>query len=208
VLRNGAIRVPNPLETSGTAFALGWDVGGTIHILPGRHQPPHFDHVAIIRRALSMFDGPLVVALVTHHPTTESIRHPLVEEGDAHHRPERTPFSYLERKQMLDAAFEELLSCEERERVELLPLPRPELSWAYVESVFAEERVWIVPDVGERFDDEKAEFFRSKGDRVVRVPLKPTVSGYSVRQRIERSEPLEGLVPRAVARFIENWRKQ
>lgn len=154
-----------------------------------------------------MVDGALVVALVTHHEAEEPAPSLLLEEARAHHVSERNPFTYLERHRMLDQAIRETLGSEAHARVRLIPLPRPELCWPYVERVFPEERVWIVPDVGEELDDLKASFFRSRGDQVLRIPLNPTVSGYEVRQRIQRKEALDGLVPAAVAGFIDNWRK-
>jgi nicotinamide mononucleotide adenylyltransferase len=167
-----------------------------VFILPGRHQPPHNDHLALIRRTLERIDGELYLALLLADPAYA----PELEDASEHHEKCRNPYSFDERRRMLRAALdEENIGA----RVHLLALPRPELAWALVTAIFPEERTWIVPDVGENFDDRKSEYFRARGDRVLRILAQVTTNGRQVRElAAKRSPELARHVPRAVYELI------
>ena len=169
-------------------------------ILPGRHQPPHRDHLRILRAALRRVEGPLLVGLIVDVPPNGPATCALEAEGREHNAPERCPFSFSERADMLESA----LSPRERRRVRVFPLPRPEVWWDWVLAMLPGERRWIVPDVGESFDDAKAEFFREKGDRVMRVRIKATVSGREVRDALAKGDRarIARMVPAEVARRL------
>lgn len=170
-----------------------------VFILPGRHQPPHNDHVALLRRALeTIAPNPLYLALIIADPRPA----PNLVSATEHHAAERNPYSYAERVELVHAA----LSAETatiRERIHLLALPRPELYWPLVTEIFPEPRIWLVPDTGENFDDLKASFFRAQGDEVLRIPLPPTTDGRLVRDLAKSNSPeLAHHVPRAVFELL------
>jgi nicotinamide mononucleotide adenylyltransferase len=171
-----------------------------VYILPGRHQPPHNDHAAIIRRALELIDGDLFLALITRDPAASLFAvSELDREAQQQHAPERTPYSFRERHEFIRA----LLTPAENARVHVIPLPQPETSWGYITAVFPEPRTWIVPAIGERFDDLKAAFFRECGDEILRVTITATTDGRRVRALAERGDPeLARHVPPAVYRAI------
>ena len=171
-------------------------------ILPGRHQPPHRDHLRILRAALARIEGPLLVGLIVDVPARGPAASAFEAEARQHNAPDRCPFSFAERADMLESA----LTPREWRRVRVFPLPRPEAAWERVREMLPGERTWIVPDVGESFDDAKAEFFRAKGDRVLRVRIVPRVSGWEVRMAIARGDRarVARMVPGAIAeRLIE-----
>lgn len=174
-------------------------------VLPGRLQPPHNDHLELICRAIELATRtqPVAVALLVAAPEHGPPRDAFDEEARRHHEPARCPFSFWERKRMLEAALDPAHLA----RVDIVPLPRPEQAWEWVSAVFPGRRTWIVPDSGEAFDDEKARFFRSRGDAVHRVALPPTTDGRLVRALISARDPrLAQHVPPAVRDLIETWR--
>jgi nicotinamide mononucleotide adenylyltransferase len=172
-----------------------------VFILPGRHQPPHNDHVEIIRRALARIDGTLHLALIVSPPARGVPQDELEREARRQNDPERTPFSFADRAEMLEAS----LDRESLARVRIMALPRPETAFELVAAIFPERRTWIVPETEEAFDEMKARFFRERGDQVLRIELAPTTSGRVVRALIRRGELtlLEKHVPSGVVSWLK-----
>lgn len=174
-----------------------------VHILPGRHQPPHDDHFALIRHALSRIEGALYLGLIVDVPGVES-RTPFERAGKIMNAPDRAPYSFDVRREMVEAGVAECLLAEESARVQVVPLVRPEIAWDLVEAIFPERRVWIVPDVGETFDDHKAAFFASRGDEVLRITAPTTTCGWTVRNLIAaRDAGVARHVPSSVVSILE-----
>src|SRR4051812_5643444 len=176
-------------------------------VLPGRHQPPHNDHLALIRAALEVVPESLLVGIVFQRAPLDEAADAFEAEARAQHAPERCPFTVIQRIELLEAALDETLPSPARGRVRVIPLPRPEAEWPLVEALLPGVRTWIVPDVGETFDDAKASFFRARGDGVLRIALRPTTDGRVVRSLLGDPERLARHVPAAVARRIELWRR-
>ena len=179
----------------------------TTFVLPGRHQPPHNDHLALIRAALSVVPEPLLIGIVFQRTPQGEPADGFEAEARAQHAPERCPFTVAQRIELLEAALDETLPGHARGRVRVIPLPRPEAEWPLVQALLPGARTWIVPDVGEEFDDAKASFFRARGDEVLRVALRPTTDGRVVRSLLGDPERLARHVPAAVARRINLWRR-
>jgi hypothetical protein len=179
----------------------------TTFVLPGRHQPPHNDHLALIRAALDVIREPLLVGVVFQRAPQGDPADPFEAEARAQHAPGRCPFTVTQRIELLEAALDETLPGHARGRVRAIALPRPEAEWPLVQALLPGARTWIVPDVGEPFDDAKAAFFRARGDGVLRVALRPTTDGRVVRSLLDDPERLARHVPAAVARRIHLWRR-
>ncbi len=165
-------------------------------IFPGRFQPPHRDHVALaVRMAQEL--GPYWLGVVVQaRPPVETADIggagaspvpaglPPTDAGFAasaaeHHEPERNPLSFAQRHALWTSLLRRRLPADLRPRV--IALPRPELAWAWIEALLPGRRAWIVPDGGDAFDDAKADFFRRRGDRVVRPRYRPITDGRRVR---------------------------
>jgi hypothetical protein len=86
-------------------------------------------------------------------------------------------------------------------------MPRPDLSWELVDAWFPGKRTWIIPEAGEEFDDNKAAFFASQGDGVLRIPETTGASGRLLRDAwLERNEALfRAGVPKAC--FEVYWKE-
>lgn len=180
-----------------------------LYLMPGRHQPPHDDHFALIRSALARVPGDLYLALIAAPPAGGAPDSELEREARAANAPSRCPYSFDTRRRMLEAGAAELLLPEETARLRIVPLVRPELAWSTVELVFGGPRTWIVPDVGERFDDLKADFFTARGDAVLRLCAPVRTSGFLVRKLIAERDPrLVEHVPSSVAAIVEEQERK
>lgn len=178
------------------------------YILPGRHQPPHFDHLRLISAALEHVPTELYIGLIVSPPPRGEPDTHLEREARLHHTLDRAPFSFDLRRRLLEAAFAEHLDLAARSRLRIIALPRPELDFELVEAIFPGPRVWIIPELGEAFDEMKARFFAERGDRVMRIAGSSEVSGQTVRALIEAEAwtPLETHAPRSVIQLIREDR--
>jgi hypothetical protein len=163
-------------------------------IFPGRFQPPHRDHVAIAVRAAHELGRPYWLGIVVDAPAVrafdggedgEDAR--FAASADPHHEPDRNPLSFPDRQALWNEILRRRLPPGLRPFV--VPLLRPETCWAWIAAAFPGPRAWIVPECGDPFDDEKAAFFRRKGDRVLRPRHRPTTDGRIVRALLAVGSP-------------------
>ena len=172
-------------------------------ILPGRFQPPHNDHVALVREVATTVPPPLYLGLIVHAPDLAAdpdAHMGLDSEARQHNQPERNPFTFAERHAMWQYILARELA--DVPAPIILALPRPESAWSWITSVFPGQRTWIVPDCGEAFDDMKARFLSCKGDRVARVAQRPTTDGRQVRALLGDPARLATHVPPSVAACV------
>lgn len=173
-------------------------------IFPGRFQPPHRDHVALALRMAAELGRPYWLAIVVGAPGVgdpAGIDRRFAALADEHHAPERNPLSFAERHALWTSLLRGRLPPERRPR--LIALPRPERAWSWIEALFPGRRAWIVPDGGDRFDDDKAAFFGRRGDRVLRPRYRPTTDGRRVRALLASASPDIGAhVDAEVADFL------
>jgi nicotinate-nucleotide adenylyltransferase len=161
-----------------------------IGLLGGRFDPPHNGHVALARAALEQLPIERLIVLVAERPAHD----PVVASAE-------------DRLRMAEAAFEGLGD------VQLDPHPYTvdavrggRFGDAYF-IVGADQaaafRDWKEPDEILRWV-ELAVGTRSGYEGAVTFELdSPDVSGTDIRDRVARGEPIDDLVPSAVARIIE-----
>src|SRR5262245_1271083 len=102
-------------------------------ILPGRHQPPHRDHFALIRAALERTAPEvLYLGLIVSAPSDDPAGTELEAEARRQNDPARAPYSFDRRRRLIEAAVSD-------PRLRIVPLPRPEASWPLIEAMFPEE---------------------------------------------------------------------
>jgi nicotinate-nucleotide adenylyltransferase len=161
-----------------------------IGLLGGRFDPPHNGHVALAKAALEQLPIERLVVLVAERPA---------------HRPAIA--SAEDRLAMAHAAFDGLAEVELDPHAYTVDAVR---GGRFGDAYFivgrdqaAEFDTWKEPDeilrwaqlaVGTRSGYEGAATFDFDS---------PNVSGTEVRQRVARGEPVDDLVPPAVARIIE-----
>jgi nicotinamide mononucleotide adenylyltransferase len=120
-------------------------------------------------------------------------------EADHRHRDDANPFTYFERLAMVRAALDEAGVDPQRIAIVPFPISEPERFAHYVPP----EAVHVVRTYS-GWEARKAQRLRAAGYRVVEIPgpqPKP-VTSTEIRRRLEAGEPLDGLVPPAVARWL------
>lgn len=154
-------------------------------ILAGRFQPYHLGHHDLVRHCLSISSIPVLVGILISSIPLDfpPPQGELSREAEPRHLRENNPFSYWQRREMIEGAWPE-----ERKRGDLIvsPLPRPQGPpewWTYVREFLPEYRTWAVPETGDRFDEHKVDFFLSVGEEVLRIPSKCSASGSEIRRQ-------------------------
>jgi cytidyltransferase-like protein len=165
----------------------------------GRLQPLHLGHIEYLEAAKSRCDQ-LVVGVT--NPNTNAL---LPDDADPKRSlGENNPFSYFDRQQMVSASLIELgwqyddfsiVPAPINTPDEMVPyLPSPSLSTVFIT---------VYDDWGER----KADLIRSLGYQVEilwrRKMTDRLTSGTAIRNAIRSGAPWQHLVPRAVARYLD-----
>ena len=169
-------------------------------ILGGVFDPPHEGHVALARAALDRFDPDELVVLVAASPG----HRPAMAGAEARLGLAEAAFAELPRTRVLldqsaytvDAVrggrFGDALFVVGADEGAAFP------SWKDPDGVLE----WVRLAVGTRSTYDAPDLARY-GDRIVHVELdSPDISSTEVRRRATAGEPLDGLVPPAVAAEI------
>jgi len=175
----------------------------SILILPSRFQPFHNDHLKTLRIALNKTSGQIFLGIVVNTIQSEKTINDFEIEARKHNSPERNPFTPVERITMIrDCLQEEFVN--DFFRIIPILLPRPEANWTLIKNMFNYTRIWVVPDAGEEFDNMKANFFESMGDRVLRIKMNSEVDGYSIRSSIKSdTDSWRDSVPNTIRNHVD-----
>jgi nicotinate-nucleotide adenylyltransferase len=169
----------------------------------GAFDPPHVGHVALARRALEHFELERLLVLVAEAPwhrpvpTPVDVRLELARAAFPFAEVELDPFpstvELLEARSFEDPIF--LIGADQLAAFQ---------SWRRPERVLELTRLGVATRPGferERLEDVRAQL--SRPERVIFFDLEPVdVSGTEIRARAARGEPIDGLVPPAVAARI------
>ena len=168
-------------------------------ILGGTFDPPHNGHVALARAALERLPIDRMVVLVAARPG----HRPVVADADSRLRLAQAAFADLAAEVVLDdnaftvdavrgGRFGDALFLVGADEGAAFP------SWKEPEEVLR----WVKLAVGTRSGYPPPDLERYR-DRIVSFELdSPSVSSSEVRERVERGEPIDELVPPAVAEAI------
>jgi nicotinate-nucleotide adenylyltransferase len=171
-----------------------------IGILGGTFDPPHNGHVALARAALSELGIDELVAMLVARPAHRGC----VEDADTREDLVRAAFADLPRSRIVrdqnpytvdavrDGRFEDAVFIVGADEGEAFPRWRdPDEILRWVKLAVGTRSGYAPPDLG------------GYGERVIPFPLaSPPVSSSEVRERIQRGEPIDDLVPSGVARLI------
>ena len=175
----------------------------THYIFPARFQPLHNDHLKILKQVVKEITEYIFLGIIIRPPLIGEPGTKFEMEARIQNSPERNPFTPTERMIMVRDCIREELPQNFNKVIPVF-LPRPEANWDIIKTIFEGIRIWIVPDVGEEFDDMKVNFFRSKGDQVYRIKITPTTDGYSIRKSLKSKTELDRIpVPSAIKKHIE-----
>ena len=150
------------------------------YIFAGRFQPFHNGHKQVFDKICEKMSSTDVLVLAVVSPyTSDNIKDKSFAEATTeHHEADRNPW-YVSVPLMAVSRIARL--CPRSEQIITTLLPRPEYGWDIIEKWFPNDRVWIIPNAGEDFDDKKSCYFRSLGDRVERISDITGVSGWNLR---------------------------
>jgi nicotinate-nucleotide adenylyltransferase len=170
----------------------------------GAFDPPHLGHVAVADAARERFEVERLVVLVSERPAHRAVHAPAEDRLAL----ARVAFPHDDVRPDPHARTVELLR-EERfdEPVFLLGADqlRGFLDWSEPDEVLERTRIAVATRPG--FPREELEEVLSqlaRPDRVLFFEIEPNpAAATEVRARVAAGEPLDGLVPRAVASLIE-----
>lgn len=153
-------------------------------IFAGRFQPFHCGHMSVIQQALATLDpnDVLILAAVAQigldFPAVDPI---FAQSAKEHHLPERNPWPLVVRLSALMEVAKVLKESSPERDIVVTAIPRPDYGWKQIQAWFLGPRVWLIPIAQEAFDDDKAAFFESMGDQVLRHTDESGVSGRELR---------------------------
>ena len=175
----------------------------TTGVFGGAFDPPHVGHVALLEAARQAFELERVVVLVVADPGHKQVH----ASADARFALAQAAFPGYEVELDHHARTVDMLR-ERRDADPLFLIGADELadflSWKEPEAVLELARLGVATRPGfprEQLDAVLARLERP--DRVLFFELEPVgVSSSEVRARVAHGEPIDGLVPPAVARAI------
>ncbi len=172
-------------------------------LLGGTFNPPHYGHLALAKAAEERFDLEEVVVLVAVRPGHKEVQ----LDGDTRLRLAQAAFP--DREVELDP-YERTVDMLKagRWRDPLFLIGADEfcdfLTWKDPEGVAARARIGVATRPGyprDRLDDVLRKL--SRPDRIELFEIEPLpISSRDIRDRVARGEPIDGLVPPAVAELI------
>jgi nicotinate-nucleotide adenylyltransferase len=174
-------------------------------LLGGTFNPPHYGHLALAKAAEERFDLDELVVLVAVRPGHKEVhldsdtRLQLAQAAFPDREVEPDPYErtvdMLEAGRWRDPLF--LIGADEFSDF---------LTWKDPEGVVARARIGVAARPGyprDRLDDVLREL--SRPDRIELFEIEPVpISSRDIRDRVARGEPIDGLVPPAVAELIES----
>lgn len=167
---------------------------GVIH---GRFQVLHNDHLRYLEAGRNRC-GHLVVGITNPDPGVTGFDRADPERS----RPSHNPLTYYERYRMVRAVLVECGWAPDSFSIVPFPVNRPELYAHYVPM----DAVFFLT-IYDEWGQKKLEMFQSMGLRTCvlwrKSPSEKGLSGTEIRDRIATGEPVDGLVPPAVAGIIE-----
>ncbi len=170
----------------------------------GRFQPFHNGHFDVVKRMISgEFGGAPILGVIINSTAAgaEKVSSETLALGDKRQSRSLNPFTLMERLSLIrNVLTDEVI----QEELVLTAIPRPELYWELIESMFPGNRQWILATGKDEFEKAKERFFISRGDKVVLLErLELGVSGTMLRSLWLGGSEFEQLVPRAVGVFLK-----
>lgn len=172
-------------------------------IYTGRFQPMHNGHLSLIKQLKKQYPNETIcIAVIKDTPLDTKTDFDHAADGMLSR--ERNPFD----TQVTLTLIDRVLKAENLDNVLVTLMPRASVAtWPIITALFDCERTWVFtqnqisPDA---WEDQKATFYQSMGDNVVRVPIQKTIAGTLIRQAIKLHDydSLATMVPQQVLQYI------
>jgi len=180
-------------------------------IFAGRFQPFHVGHFEVVRQSLenSVPGDVLILAAISSDPASKlAVDESFALVAAEHHLPERNPWPVPIRLLALSAIATHFQETFHNIPIAVSAIPRPDYGWETVRAWFPGSRIWVIPNADEAFDEAKAEFFKSKGEQVIRFADHSKVSGKELRElwHTGNHEQLKPYLPHCVHKAYLSWR--
>lgn len=166
----------------------------------GRFQPLHVDHLDLLRRAFAL--GEQVIIGITNPDAAPRRAH----AASAHrHLPEANPYSFAERRELIDCALAAEPGVAGRYRIVACDLDDPR-GWSSLFPAGTTQLVRVFSD----WEREKLRRFTAAGFPVIELAGDPQtrVSASDIRSAMRAGMPWQHWVPPAVAARLEQWRRR
>ena len=181
----------------------------TIYIFTGRFQPIHNGHVHFVESFIEAHPRDRFMLAVIRDCLQPELVSSFDVVGNVHFQEERNPYSASQVLEMVSAVFQNRLPG--KVLTTLLPRPSSHI-WQIIDSLFvAEERVWIFParqgDEQRKWEDAKANFYQSRGERILYVPSDGLASSTEIRQLLDRKDyrQLSDMVPPEILPLLQEY---
>jgi cytidyltransferase-like protein len=164
----------------------------------GRFQPFHRDHLDLVQQALAIADRVLIG--VTNADAAELRRHPA---SPHRHLTTANPFSFEQRRQLIEAAL--AAAGVAAARYEILPFPLDEPGrWPAIVPPGTPQLVRVFSD----WEREKVRRFAAAGyaPRVLSGDAATRVSGSDIRRAMQARQPWQQWVPPGTRELLQRWR--
>lgn len=151
-------------------------------IFKGRFQPFHFGHLQVVEKTIDLLgkdDILILAAMCSFDYNIEPVDKIFAEKAAEHRQPDRNPWGSIVALNALS-----IIAREYAQQCKILTtlMPYPNLAWPVIKNWIPENRIWIIPQSGEQFDNIKADFYQSQNETVIRVIDDSNISGKELRE--------------------------
>jgi len=163
----------------------------------GRFQPFHNDHLGLVRYALARAER-VVIGITNPDPATRQA-HPASEHR---HLPSANPFSYTQRRELIEVAL--LADGGERNRFDIVPFPLEEpAQWPSILPFGTPQLVRVFSD----WEREKARRFEAAGYPVcvLQGNVACRISASDIRAAMAKREQWQHWVPPGARELLASW---
>lgn len=163
----------------------------------GRFQPFHCDHLDLVQHALAIADRVLIG--VTNADAAALRPHPA---SPHRHLASANPYSFEQRRQLIDAALTAAGVAAARYQVVPFPLDEPG-RWPAIVPPGTSQLVRVFSD----WEREKARRFAAAGypPTVLTGDASSRVSGADIRASMQAGRPWQHWVPRGARELLQRW---
>lgn len=163
----------------------------------GRFQPFHRDHLDLVQQALAIADRVLIG--VTNADAAALRPHPASRHR---HLASANPYSFEQRRQLIDAALAAAGVAAARYEILTFPLDEPE-RWPAIVPPGTPQLVRVFSD----WEREKVRRFAAAGypPRVVTGDAATRMSGTDIRVAMQARQPWQQWVPPGARELLQRW---